>query len=63
MIPESVRFPGEGNSYALQKIAQRIPRTEELGGLHSLWGHKQSDTTEQLTLLECKIKVQFILTV
>ena len=30
-------------------VAWRIPHTEEPGGLHFL-GHKESDTTEQLTL-------------
>jgi len=29
-------------------LAWRIPRTEEPGRLQS-WGHKESDTTEQLT--------------
>ena len=28
----------------------RITCTEEPGGLYSSWGHKESDTTEQLTL-------------
>ena len=31
-------------------LAWRIPWTEELGGLYSPWGHKESDTTAQLTL-------------
>ena len=31
-------------------LAWRIPWAEELGELHSPGGHKQSDTTEQLTL-------------
>ena len=30
-------------------LAQRIPWTEKPGGLQ-FWGHKESDTTEQLTL-------------
>ena len=30
-------------------LAWRIPWTEESGGLYSPWGHKDSDTTEQLT--------------
>ena len=30
-------------------LTWRIPWTEEPGGLH-LWGHKESDMTEQLTL-------------
>ena len=32
-------------------LAWRIPWTEEPGKLHSPWGHKESDTTERLTLL------------
>ena len=31
-------------------LAWRIPWTEEPGGLHSSWGHKDSDMTERLTL-------------
>ena len=27
-------------------LAQRIPWTEEPGGLYSPWGHKESDTPE-----------------
>ena len=30
-------------------LAWRIPWTEEPGGLHSSWGHKESDMTERLT--------------
>jgi len=30
----------------LSIIAWRIPWTEEPGGLHSSWGHKESDMTE-----------------
>ena len=33
----------------LNPIAWRIPWTEESGG-YSPWGHKESDTTERLTL-------------
>ena len=29
-------------------LAWAIPRTEKPGGLHSLWGQKELDTTEQL---------------
>ena len=31
-------------------LAWRIPWTEELGGLQSPWGCKESDTTKQRTL-------------
>ena len=32
-------------------LAWRIPWTEGPGGLHSPWGHKQSDMTEGLTII------------
>ena len=32
-------------------LAWRIPWTEEPGGLHCPWGHKQSDMTEGLTIV------------
>ena len=35
-IPGWERSPGEGNSYPLQYLAWRIPRTEEPGGLQSM---------------------------
>ena len=31
-------------------LAWNIPWTEEPGGLHSPWGHKESDTTAQLSM-------------
>ena len=31
-------------------LAWRIPWTEDPGRLYSLWGHRESDTTELLTL-------------
>ena len=31
-------------------LAWSIPQTEEPGGLYSPWGHKESDTTEGITL-------------
>ena len=31
-------------------LTWRIPWTEEPGGLYSPWGHKELDTTEQITL-------------
>ena len=34
-------------------LAWRIPWTEEPDVLHSPWGHKESDTTEQLSLSLC----------
>ena len=30
-------------------LAWRIPQTEESGRLYSPWGHRESDSTEQLT--------------
>ena len=36
-------------------LAQKIPWTEEPGGLDSPWGHKESDTTDHamVFLLSC----------
>jgi len=45
-IPGSGRSPGEGNGNPLRDFAQKIPWTEELGGLQSMWVTKGSDTTE-----------------
>ena len=42
---EQETFPGEGNGYPLQYLAWRIPWT-----VHSPWGRKESDMTEQLAL-------------
>ena len=39
-------------------LAWRIPWTEDLAG-YSPWGHKESDTTEQLTLSLSHTCVQF----
>ena len=48
-IPEWVRSPGEGNGNPFNILAWKIPWTEEPGGLQSPWGHKELDTTEQLS--------------
>ena len=48
-IPELGRSPGEGMAIHSSILAWRIPWTEEPGGLQSV-GHKESDTTERLTL-------------
>ena len=45
-------IPGSGRSLSgdrgnlLQCSCLEIPWTEKPGGLHSQWGHKESDTTE-----------------
>ena len=36
----------EGMATQPSILAWRNPWTEELGGLYSPWGHKESDTTE-----------------
>ena len=46
LIPGSGRSPGVGNATHSSTLAWRIPWTEEPG---SPRGHKESDTTEQLT--------------
>ena len=43
------RSPGEGHGNPLQYSCWRIPWTEEPGRLYSPRGHKEMDTTEQLT--------------
>ena len=50
-IPGSGRFPGEGhgNPFHSSILAWKIPWTEEPEG-YSPWGHKESDTTKQLSL-------------
>ena len=47
-IPGLGRFPGEGNDNPSSTLAWKIPWTEELGAGYCPWGHKESDTTEQL---------------
>ena len=34
-------------------LTWRIPWTEEPGGLHSPWGHRELDMTERLTHTQC----------
>ena len=48
-IPGSGRSPGEGNGDPLWYW--KIPWTEKPGAGYSPWGHKESDTTEQLHFL------------
>ena len=44
-IPGLGRFPGEGKGYPFQYSG-----LEDSHGLYGPWGHKESDTTEQLSL-------------
>ena len=44
LIPGSGRSPGEGKGYPLQYSGLE-------NSMDSLWGHKESDTTERLSLL------------
>ena len=46
LIPGLGRSPGEGNSYLLQSVFW----PGEFRGPYRPWGHKESDTTEQLSL-------------
>ena len=45
-IPELGRSCGEGNGYSLQYSGLE----NSMGSLYSPWGHKEADTTEQLSL-------------
>ena len=47
-IPGWGRSPGEGNGYPLQCSGLENPM--DRSDRHRTWGHKQSDTTERLTL-------------
>ena len=48
LIPGWGRSPGEGNGNPLQYSC--LENSTEEPGRHSPWGHKEEDTTEQLTL-------------
>ena len=50
LIPESERFPGEGTGNPLQYSCLGNAMDRGSCGLHSPWGHKESDMIEQLTL-------------
>ena len=49
-IPRSGRSPGEGNGYLLQYSCLGKPHGQRNLAGYSPWGHKESDTTEQLML-------------
>ena len=50
-IPRSERSSGEGNDYPLQYSHLQNPMDRGAWwAIYSPWGHKESDTTEQLTL-------------
>ena len=44
-IPGSVRFPGVGNGTPFQFLPGKLYGQRNLAG-YSLWGQKESDTTE-----------------
>ena len=49
-IPESGRSPGEGNGYPLHYSCLENSMDRGAWWVNGPWGHKESDTTEQLTL-------------
>ena len=49
MIPRSGRSSGEGNGNALQYSCLENPMDREAWQATGSWGHRESDTTEQLT--------------
>ena len=61
-IPGLGRSPGEGNGNPLQYSCLENSIAEEPGG-YSPWGHRESDTTEQIhspaSLLVSVMKFQF----
>ena len=48
-IPGLGRFPGEGNGNPLQYFLEENPMDRGACG-YSPWGHKESDTTEHMSL-------------
>ena len=48
-IPGSGRSPGEGHGYPLQYSCLENPNGQRSLTGYSLWGHKESDVTEQLS--------------
>ena len=44
-------------------LAWRIPWTEKPSRLYRSWGHKESDTTEQLTHIYIKMKVLIFISI
>ena len=62
LILESGRSPGGGNGNPLQWVALKIPgkshSQRSLVG-YSPWGHKESDTIEQLTLRDLNNQLVF----
>ena len=50
LIPASGRSPGEGNSYLLQYSCLENSMDRRGWWAKSPWGHKESDTMEQITL-------------
>ena len=50
LIPGWGRSPREGNGYPLQYFLLGKSHGQRSLVGYSLWGHKESDTTEQLTL-------------
>ena len=48
-VPGWGKSPGGGNGNHSSILAWKIPWTEEPGGYHP-WSHKESDTTDQLSM-------------
>ena len=53
-------LPEKGMATHSSILAWGIPWTEELGGLYSLWGRKESGTTEQLITFAFPLKRSLI---
>ena len=55
-IPGSGRSPGEGNGNPLQYSCLGNPMDGEAWVGYSPWGHKESDTTEQLHFTSLEVR-------
>ena len=51
-IPELGRFPGGGHGNTLQYSYLKNPQGQRSLAGYSLWGHKESDATEQLSTVQ-----------
>ena len=54
-IPGSGRSPGGGHGYPLQYSGLENPHGQRSLSGYSPWGHKEQDTTEQLTLSTIRV--------
>ena len=57
LIPGLGRYPGGGHGDPLQYSCLENPHEQRSLVGYSLWGHRQSDTTEQLSTAQAYFKI------